>query len=55
MALLDRLFEKAIIKRFPEAKSYRAHQARTSCSPNGRQQTSQKKAGQKKPTQSNDG
>lgn len=28
MALLDRLFEKAIIMRFPEAKSYRAHQAR---------------------------
>ena len=26
MALLDRLFEKAIIKRFPKAKSYRAHQ-----------------------------
>jgi DNA replication protein DnaC len=29
MALLDRLFEKAIIMRFPEAKSYRAHQARS--------------------------
>lgn len=45
MALLDRLFEKAIIKRFPEAKSYRAHQARTSSSPKGRQKTSQKKRG----------
>ena len=37
MALIDRLFEKAIIKRFPKAKSYRAHQARTSSSPNGGQ------------------
>jgi DNA replication protein DnaC len=46
MALLDRLFEKAIIKRFPQAKSYRAHQARTSSSPNGGQQTSQEKRGQ---------
>jgi len=45
MALLDRLFEKAIIKRFPKAKSYRAHQARTSSSPKGRRQTSQKKLG----------
>ena len=48
MALIDRLFEKAIIKRFPEAKSYRAHQARTSCSPRDRQQTSQKQPAQKK-------
>jgi DNA replication protein DnaC len=45
MALLDRLFEKAIIKRFPKAKSYRAHQARTSSSPKDRQQTSQEKLG----------
>ena len=43
MALLDRLFEKAIIKRFPKAKSYRAHQARTSSSPRGRSATSQQK------------
>jgi DNA replication protein DnaC len=43
MALLDRLFEKAIIKRFPDAKSYRAHQARTSSSPDGRKQSSQQK------------
>lgn len=55
MALLDRLFEKAIIKRFPKAKSYRAHQARTSSSPNGSQQTSQQKAGQPKPGQSDNG
>ncbi len=48
MALLDRLFEKAIIKRFPKAKSYRAHQARTSSSPHGRQQASQKKPSRKK-------
>jgi len=34
MALLDRLFEKAIIMRFPEAKSYRAHQARSVSSKN---------------------
>lgn len=47
MALLDRLFEKAIIKRFPKAKSYRAHQARTSSSPHGRKGTSLKKTGQK--------
>jgi DNA replication protein DnaC len=45
MALIDRLFEKAIIKRFPQAKSYRAHQARTSSSPNRRGQTSRKKPG----------
>lgn len=43
MALLDRLFEKAIIKRFPKAKSYRAHQARTSSSPRVRKPTSFKK------------
>jgi DNA replication protein DnaC len=43
MALIDRLFEKAIIKRFPQAKSYRAHQARTSSSPNGRPRTPSKK------------
>ncbi len=54
MALLDRLFENAIIKRFPQAKSYRAHQARTSSFPKGRQQTSQK-PGRKKPGQSNNG
>jgi DNA replication protein DnaC len=48
MALLDRLFEKAIIKRFPKAKSYRAHQVRTSSSPHGRQQDSQKKPSRKK-------
>ena len=42
MALLDRLFEAAIIMRFPEAKSYRAHRAR-SISSIGRQQTSNKK------------
>jgi len=48
MALLDRLFEKAIIKRFPKAKSYRAHQARTSSAPHGRLQTSQKKPSRKK-------
>lgn len=46
MALLDRLFEKAVIKRFPKAKSYRAHQARTSSAPNGSQQTSQQKPDQ---------
>jgi DNA replication protein DnaC len=40
MALLE-----AIIKRFPEAKSYRAHQARTSSSPHGRVQTIHKKPG----------
>lgn len=43
MALLDRLFEKAIIKRFPKAKSYRAHQARTSSSPDGRKPSPEKK------------
>jgi DNA replication protein DnaC len=48
MALIDRLFEKAIIKRFPKAKSYRAHQARTSSSPNGGQ-ASQKEPGQQTP------
>lgn len=48
MALLDRLFEKAIIKRFPKAKSYRAHQARTSSAPHGRQQASQKAPSRKK-------
>ena len=49
MALLDRLFEAAIIMRFPDAKSYRAHQARSICS-NGRQKTPKKK-----PAQSNHG
>jgi DNA replication protein DnaC len=29
MALIDRLFDRAIIMRFPEAKSYRAHRARS--------------------------
>ena len=42
MALLDRLFEAAIIMRFPEAKSYRAHRARN-VSSMGRPQTSPKK------------
>lgn len=42
MALLDRLFDAAIIMRFPEAKSYRAHRART-ISSMGRQQTSKRK------------
>jgi DNA replication protein DnaC len=32
MALLDRLFESAIIKRYVNAKSYRAHGARNVCS-----------------------
>jgi DNA replication protein DnaC len=41
MALLDRLFESAIIMRFPEAKSYRAHRARSVCSV-GHQQPSNK-------------
>jgi len=55
MALIDRLFEKAIIKRFAEAKSYRVHQARTSCSPSQRQQTSEQRPAQKTSRRRNHG
>jgi DNA replication protein DnaC len=48
MALLDRLFEKAIIKRFPKAKSYRAHQARTSSAPQTSEQAPLKKPTRKR-------
>jgi len=51
MALLDRLFEKAIIKRFPKAKSYRAHQARSVCSPSKDPPTSPQQPRPKKSTQ----
>lgn len=47
MALLDRLFEVAIIMRFPEAKSYRAQQARSICSGGGQKASKNKSANNK--------